>query len=47
MVFRPVEGQVYGYGQKDYRGKNTRIYYAKWDGEAFVHCNKLGKIVEE
>ena len=43
VVFDPVPGQVYGYGQKDYRGNNTDIRYAKWNGEQFIPCNKLGK----
>ena len=44
VVFEPVVGQVYGYGQKDYRGNNTERKYAIWDGEKFVPCTKLGKI---
>ena len=42
VVFDPEVGCVYGYGQKDYRGNNTRIQYAKFDGERFVPCGKLG-----
>lgn len=44
VVFEPVVGQVYGYGQKDYRGGNTEISFAKWDGEKFVECDKLGRV---
>lgn len=44
VVFAPVEGQVYGYGQKDYRGGNTEVSFAKWDGEKFVACDKLGRV---
>lgn len=44
VVFEPREGQVYGYGQKDYRGNNTEIDYALWDGQKFVPCDKLGRI---
>ena len=44
IVFEPAEGVVYGYGQKDYRGNNTRICHAVWDGEKFVACDKLGRI---
>lgn len=47
VVFDPIPGMVYGYGQKDYRGGNTIIRYAKWDGERFVPCNKLGFVNEE
>lgn len=43
VVNNPVEGQVYGYGQKDYRGHNTIIKFAKWNGEDFVPCDKLGR----
>lgn len=43
VVFEPEHGQVYGYGQKDYRGGNTMIEYAKWDGVEFVKCDKLGR----
>lgn len=43
VVFEPVVGQVYGYGQKDYRGNKTEIGHAKWDGEKFVECDKLGR----
>lgn len=43
VVFEPVDGQVYGYGQKDYRGNNTEIKFAKWENESFVECDKLGR----
>ena len=43
VVFHPEIGQVYGYGQKDYRGKSY-IRFAKWDGTKFVDCDKLGTI---
>lgn len=42
VIFDPVVDQVYGYGQKDYRGNHTEIHHAKWDGEKFIPCNKLG-----
>ena len=44
VVFEPVEGTVYGYGQKDHRGGKTFKAYVKWDGEKFVCCDKLGRI---
>lgn len=44
VVFEPTEGVVYGYGQKDYRGNNTTINHAIWDGEKFVACDKLGRV---
>ena len=43
MVFAPVEGTVYGYGQKDYRGNNGFKAFKKWNGEKFVECDKLGR----
>lgn len=43
VVFEPVKSQVYAYGQKDYRGKNTERNFVMWDGEKFIPCNKLGK----
>lgn len=43
IVFKPVKNQVYGYGQKDYRGNNTEKNFVKWDGEKFVECDKLGR----
>lgn len=39
-------GQVYGYGQKDYRGNGTVKKFAKWDGEKFVPCDKIGQVKE-
>lgn len=44
IIFEPQEGQVYGYGQKDYRGGKTVIRHALWNGEEFVPCDKLGRI---
>lgn len=47
VVFDPVAGQVYGFGQKDYRkSSGTYIDYKKWTGEKFVYCDKLGREVE-
>lgn len=43
VIFQPVAGQVYGYGQKDYRGNSTVKKTVKWNGSAFVECDKLGK----
>lgn len=43
VVFHPVIGQVYGWGQKDYRGNRTEKHYAKWDGTQFIACDKLGR----
>ena len=43
IVFKPVVGQVYGYGQKDYRGGNTEKNFVKWNGVAFEKCDKLGR----
>lgn len=44
VVFHPVAGQVYGYGQKDYRGQSY-ICFAKWDGTQFIKCDKLGESI--
>lgn len=46
VVTDPVVGQVYGYGQKDYRGNGTVKKFAKWDGEKFVPCDKIGNVKE-
>ena len=46
IVTDPVVGQVYGYGQKDYRGNGTVKKFAKWDGEKFVPCDKIGQVKE-
>ena len=46
IVYEPVDGQVYGYGKKDYRGSNTEIHFALWDGERFILCDKLGKVID-
>lgn len=47
IVYAPVVGQVYGYGQKDYRGNGTEINYIKWSGTEFVKCDKIGNPKEE
>lgn len=43
IVFDPVPGVVYGYGQKDYRKNHGERGYALWDGSQFVPCDKLGR----
>lgn len=43
VVFSPVVGQVYGFGQKDYRGGNTLKKTAKWTGSEFVSCDRFGR----
>ena len=42
IVSRPVTGQIYGWGQKDYRGGNTEKNFVKWDGSQFIECDKFG-----
>ncbi len=42
VVFEPVEGQVYGWGQRDYRGNRTEKNFCKWTGSEFAECDKLG-----
>lgn len=44
VVFEPVEGMVYAYGQKDYRSNKSLREFALWDGTKFVSCDKLGRI---
>jgi hypothetical protein len=39
-VTEPTINTVYAYGQKDHRGGNTKIRYAKFDGEDFVEIPK-------
>lgn len=43
-IYAPVEGQIYAYGQKDYRGKNTEIIFATFANGHFVTCDKLGRV---
>lgn len=35
-IYAPVEGQVYAYGQKDYRGGNTTKEYVQYIGGKLV-----------
>ena len=42
IIYQPEAGQVYGWGQKDYRGNNTEKNFIKWTGTGFVKCDKLG-----
>ena len=44
MIYEPVEGQVYAYGQKDYRGNNTEHVIFKYVGGEMLPCSKLGKL---
>ena len=46
-VFSPVEGQVYAYGQKDYRGNGSGIYHRVWQDGEFKICDKLGRVKDE
>lgn len=46
IVYAPVVGQVYGYGQKDYRGNNTIKRFCVWTENGFAECDKMGKIKE-
>ena len=39
-VTDPVEGAVYAYGQKDYRGNNTEMAYAQFSGGEFRTVEK-------
>ena len=43
VVFAPIVGQVYAYGQKDYRGGNTEKSFCKWNGVEFQDCDILGR----
>lgn len=44
VIYEPVEGQVYAYGQKDYRGNNTEHVIFKYVGGEMLPCSKLGKL---
>lgn len=44
VVYAPVEGQVYGYGQKDRRGGNTQINFVKFLNGQFIPCDKIGRV---
>lgn len=44
-VYAPVEGQVYAYGQKDYRGRNGGYGYVQFVGGKFVNVEKE-KLIE-
>lgn len=43
-VFSPIEGQVYGFGQKDYRGNRTIVEYVMWMNGEFAKCDKIGRV---
>lgn len=45
VIYRPVKGQVYCYGQKDYRGHSSETDFARWDGEKFEDCDRLGNVL--
>lgn len=45
-VFEPVEGAVYAYGQKDYRGKNSTCNYIKYVNGEFIPVDKTTLIEE-
>lgn len=36
IVYEPVIGQLYGYGQKDYRGRNSEVNLAVFTDDGFV-----------
>lgn len=40
----PIEGGVYAYGQKDYRGNNTEFSYVKYENGKFIPIEKTGLI---
>lgn len=39
-IIDPAEGQIYGYGQKDYRGNNGYIEYVQYRDGRFVNVDK-------
>lgn len=43
-VTEPVEGAVYAYGQKDYRGNNGGYEYVKYVGGQFVPVEKTALV---
>ena len=44
-VYEPVEGAVYAYGQKDYRGNNSACKYVRYVNGEFAAVEKT-KLVE-
>lgn len=42
IVYNPVPGQVYAYGQKDYARDQTLKAFALWDGSRFIECDRTG-----
>ena len=48
-IINPVEGQVYAFGQKDYRGNNGGYEYVIYKADQFVRIDKteLIKILSE
>ena len=45
IIPAPDKNMIYAYGQKDQRGGNTKIWYAKWNGEEFIECDKAGRAI--
>jgi hypothetical protein len=43
-IVQPIEGTVYAYGQKDYRGNNGGYEYIKYVGGQFVEIAKTDLI---
>ncbi len=39
-ITSPIEGAVYAYGQKDYRGNKTEVSYVKYINNTFVDIPK-------
>ena len=46
VIFKPVEGKVYGYGQRDYRGNYTEVNHVKYVNGELLPCSKLGVLEE-
>ena len=44
VIFNPIEGRVYAYGQRDYRGNNTDHVIFKYVGGKMLPCSRLGKL---
>lgn len=44
FITNPVEGRVYAYGQKDYRGNNGGYYYLQIIDGAAVSVEKTGLV---
>lgn len=45
LIFAPVIGQVYAWGQKDRRGSYTEKNFCIWTGKELAACDKFGNLI--